>query len=802
MSITINTATKHPIEVSEDLTIVPPGSISATDKEGNDLFALRFNTADLTGTLNGAVSVQTTGEYASAILFQDTDDALLDGSLIFSSGKMALSASGTENVCAVYADEVTLSGVEGAPLTGTVKVAAKSAETATAIGIYADSGFLSSLALGITVAADASKGADAEATGFSGTFSAEEINDKFKLTVSAKAGNGAAVAGGFEDDFSCGTLSGSFTFTADASKGTDATAYGFYNIITGIQGIGDKFKITLTAKAGSGAAYAAVSGGIDADGGLLAGTISVNSSASKGTDAEAHGFFDDIDGLDGFSKKLKLTISAKAGSGTATAHAFNAAEFADAGGTLAGTVKVTADAKKGTDAYAYGGQSTLTNLAEVSSKFKLSVTANAGAGTAYAYGLYAISATGGVLAGTITVTADASKGSDAEAFGIYDMVAGLQSTDDKFKMTVIAKTGSGTATAKGLSAIDIAEGLGGTVTVTATSQTGSSKAAGGALIPGETFKTRNGGLLTVTAQSKNSATATGLAGDGGDVELWGTLAVQAKGVDSTASGIDAGSGALTGYIGSTGAVAAVGNTATGASGGNASWFTVNGGLYAGNKGSATGIAKSLRKLVGTGKSAAGLNKNSDQAIRLGDNSTLTVNDGAIIIGDVTLGGISMMEISTGAQLYGDIDMSSSGTLNIYIGGSLNKAATITLNSDNAGIFTKSSGVTLSVSATELTETGSYVLLAGSNLSGLSEDYDTLFEQLDFESYGLQAEWELDLSGKTDTLTLILSQAPVGSTSSLLSATDLNSADRMLASSSLTDVVTTSGANVWKNALIA
>jgi hypothetical protein len=181
---------------------------------------------------------------------------------------------------------------------------------------------------------------------------------------------------------------------------------------------------------------------------------------------------------------------------------------------------------------------------------------------------------------------------------------------------------------------------------------------------------------------------------------------------------------------------------------------------------------------------------------------LTVNDGAIIIGDVTLGGTSMMEISTGAQLYGDIDMSGSGIFNIYIGGSLNKAATITLNSDDAGIFTKSSGVTLTVTATELTETGSYVLLAGSNLSGLSEDYDTLFEQLDFESYGLQAEWKLDLSGKTDTLTMILTQAPVGFGANLLSATDFNSADRMLASSSLTDELTTSGANAWKNALIA
>ena len=437
--------------------------------------------------------------------------------------------------------------------------------------------------------------------------------------------------------------------------------------------------------------------------------------------------------------------------------------------------------------------------ASISDSFKLTSQAKYASTESRATGFASDVALTGSLGGTMTINSTAMAKSVATGFD-GDLQAAAVS--DKFKLTVTAKSEVYSAEAQGFAATDFTNGLSGKINVSAVSKTGDASALGGNLSSEYTFRTATANTFAVTAQSQNSATATGLAGDGGDVELKGALAVQAKGVDSTAYGINANSGALTGYIGLTGAVAAVGNTATGVSGGDASWFTVNGGLYAGNKGSAAGIAKSLGKLVGTGKSAAGLNKNADQAISLGSNSTLTINDGSIVIGDVSLGADSTLEISTGAQLYGDIDMSGSGTLNIYIGGSLTKAATVTLDSAGAGVFTTSSGVTLTVTATELTETGSYVLLAGSDLSEISDDYDTLFGLVDFDTYGLDASWVLDQSGKTDTLTLVLSQEPVGSSSALLSATDLNSVDRMLASSSFVEESATSNANAWKNALIA
>ncbi len=738
MSIIINTLQTQPVDTSEDLTLIPPGGIKVSDKTGNDLYALRFNTSDLTGTLDGAISAQGTGEYTSGILFQDNDSNFLDGNLIFSSGKMKLTVAGQENVGGICGAELTLSGKSGASLTGTLNASAKSDEEANASGIYADVEFTSVLELAMTVKADASKGADASVAGIDGETQAVGIGDKFKLNAQAKAGSGEAEAIGFNSRLTTtGALGGTIAVAADASKGTAAFATGVYDNAQAAS-VSDKFKLTVSAKSGS-------------------------------EEAEAQGF------------KQEFGVN----------------------GTLGGTMTVTADSSKGTDATAVAFASD-TAVTDISDKFKLTVQSKSGLGKADAAGALYGFQVGGTLGGTMTITADSSKGTDARAAGFYGILGIARATvvSDQFKLTVTAKSGTGSAEAQGFAESNFPDGLSGKISVSAVSKTGDASALGGNLSSSYTFRTATANVFSVTAQSQNTATATGLAGDGGEVKLKGVLAVQAKGVDSTAYGIDAGAGALTGYIGWTGSVAAVGNTATGVSGGDASWFTVYGGLYAGTKGSAAGIAKSLGKSVGTGKSASGLNKNAGQAISLGSNSTLTISDGAVVIGDVTLGGTSMMEISTGAQLYGDIDMSGSGIFNIYIGGSLNKAATITLNSDDPGIFTKSSGVTLTVTATELTETGSYVLLAGSDLSGLSGDYDTLFEELDFASYGLQAEWQLDLSGKTDTLTLILSDAPVGSSSALLSATDLNSADRMLASSSLTDQIATSDANAWKTTLIA
>lgn len=796
MSNVIDTRVTHPYYSPEDVFLIPPGAINVVADE--DIYALRFSAADLTGALNGAVSAKSTGEYACAILFQDDDDNLLNGSLIFSSGKAAVSAAGAENVGAVYGNQLTLGTTDNVALTGSLSATAKSEIAALAAGVYADSEVLSPLALSVSVAA--SGGTDAEAYGFLGDLSADEITDKFKLAVSAKSGDGVAVAGGVEEDFNGDTLSGSFSVSADASKGTDAIAYGFRTMLHGISSFGDKFKLTVKAKCGSGNAYAAMSGGLDAESGLLAGTIAVSSDAAKGIDAEAYGFYDDLDGLDGFSEKLKFTVTAKAGSGAAAAYAFNEADFAAAGGILAGTVTVTADASKGTDGTACGTNGTAGNLAGISGKFKLTVTAKAGSGTATAHGFEAISAIGGTLAGTVTVTADASRGTDSVACGVYDTASGIQGTDDKFKLTVTAKAGSGDATAEGFYTLGIAEGLGGTVTVAAESKTGSARAVGGELSSTDAFTTRSGGLLTVTAKSKAADTdssAFGMFGETGAVELGGILAVSASGPISSAAGVSA-TGALTGSV--SGSIAAVGGTsATGISAGADSDLTVSGAVYAGTKGNAASIAKSLAKLAGTGKSAAGANKNSARAIVLGDDSALTLADGGIVIGSVTLGDASTLNLSTGSQLYGDIDMGTNGELNITVDGTLAKTAMVTLASDGAGVFSPTSGVNLTVTAVTDTRAGSYVLLAGSDLSELSDvDFNSLFDLVDFDTRGFDVAWNLDLSGKTDKLTLIVTESPVVQ----MRIADSGGADLLSASSSLLAVEDASGATGLKNAFLA
>ena len=305
-------------------------------------------------------------------------------------------------------------------------------------------------------------------------------------------------------------------------------------------------------------------------------------------------------------------------------------------------------------------------------------------------------------------------------------------------------------------------------------------------------------MMTVTAKTSSSRSvgiACGLYGQAGEIDLAGILAVTSSGGNyNSAIGVST-VNALTGVI--SGAVGVVGTNATGVSGGDASSLTVSGAVYAAAKGSAAGIAKSLEKSIGKNKSVAGRSRHAAQAVTLGDGSELTLTDGSIVIGDVTLGDGSTLNLSSGSQLYGDIDMSAGSSLNITIDGALKNAATVTLDSDGAGIFTTGSGVNLTVTASADTRTGSYVLLAGSDLSRLANvDFNTLFDLVDFDTYGLQANWQLEL-GKTDTLTLVLSEAPVD----LLSATDFSSASSMLAASSLLDETATAQVSVWKNAVL-
>ena len=456
-------------------------------------------------------------------------------------------------------------------------------------------------------------------------------------------------------------------------------------------------------------------------------------------------------------------------------------------------------AKKGGNAEANGFAGTVSDFTGISRKFKMTVTSKARGGEAYACGFGALFAdSGAVLAGTVTVTADASGGTDASAYGVYNAALGFGSTDSKFKCTVTAKSGSGAANAWGFWSLEMEQGLAGTVTVTAQTKSGAAQATGGEIVEGEVFRTRSGSMMTVTAKASSSRSvgiACGLYGQAGEIDLAGILAVTSSGGNyNSATGVSA-VNALTGVI--SGVVGVVGMNATGVSGGDASSLTVSGAIYAATRGSAAGIAKSLEKSIGKNKSVAGRSQHAAQAVTLGDGSELTLTDGSIVIGDVTLGDGSTLNLSSGSQLYGDIDMSAGSSLNLTIDGVLNKAATVTLDSDGAGIFTTGSGVNLTITASADTRTGSYVLLAGSDLSELANvDFNDLFDLVDFDTYGLQANWQLEL-GKTDTLTLVLSEAPVN----LLSATDFSSASRMLAASSLLDETATTQTEVWKNAVL-
>lgn len=748
MSITIDKLTTLPIDASEDVSLIPPGAVKVTDKTGADLFAIRFNSADLTGTLNGAVSSRGSEGDTAGILFQNDAEELLDGNLIFSSGKMNLSASGSGEVAGIYGGEVVMTVAGGLQLAGSLNVSSKSGTSAQATGIEADAKFESELAFAMNVKADASKGDDADADGLVGAIAMPSTSDKFKLTVQAKAGSGSAYADGVEGSLSgSGQLGGTLTVKADASKGENASASGI-NGETQVGSVSDKFKLDIQAKAGTG-------------------------------EARAYGF-----------SGSSFTVDGTLG-GTVTTFASNSGRRDD----LATAISI--------------GFYANTQVADVSSKFKLTSQAKSVSADAGAAGFVEDLVVAGTLGGNFTAKSD-SKSGRAVAAG-FDGSVQAAGVSDKFKLTVTAKSGSGMAEAWGFTTTDIASGLSGKITVTAISKSNTAEATGGTLSSSSTFRTAAANDFAVTAQTSGGtveALAYGITGSSGNVDLAGVLAVTAKGKIGSAYGVYATSGEVTGSI--SGVVAAVGSMATGISGGDASALTISGAVYAGTKGNAAGIAKSLNKSVGTGKSAAGMNKNADQAVNLGAGSTLTLTDGSIVIGDVTLGTGSTLDLSTGSQLYGAIDMNASGTLNFTVDGTLTKAAAVTLSTDSVGVFAPTSGVNLTITATDVTQLGSYVLLAGSNLSDLSGvDFNTLFDLIGFDTHGFDVAWDLDLSGKTDTLTLILSQdigggssQPVEATTDLLSATDLNSATQMLASSSFTESATSAGASFWKNSLIA
>jgi len=810
--VVINTSWTQPIDYDGGVVLVPPGSIKVSG-DGDKLYAVRITTSNQTVSLDGTVKSKGAGTYTCGLLFQN--DLLLDqdGYVQFYTGKAKVEVIGNDIATGISGGDLTLVGRANTPLTGLLKVEASSdAAAPMASGIFAESiDVQAELAMRVTVRTDAeNEFGYASAYGmFGGNNRFDDFSDKFRLTAQAASGMNADAYGIAGETTIDGALAGKIVVQAEGLYGDSANAYGFYGSVA-TQSVSSKFKLEVESRSKTGSVGAYGFAGDFAADELLTGTVIVKARTTEGLFSIAGGF-GSVSDVAGVSDQFELNVQAKGGWSQAIAYGVAGAFSTD--GTLGGTFKIKADGCNiepespayGTEAYGFSGA---VSAQSTSDKFNLDVLAKAQYQSAKAYG-FASTLDVDNLGGTVTVKAEAVGEAAAEAYGVAGTLTAL-TVSDKFTLTVTAKSKAGMAVAQGFAATDIESGLAGKVSVTAESKSGNANAVGGALSSTSTFRTQAGNTFEVIAKAGGvamTAVASGVTGDTGAIDLGGRLVVIAQGDNAIVYGVKA-ENALSGSI--SGVISVVGGEACGVLGGDSSTLEISGGVYAGIKGNATDIARYLENRIGTGRNASGQNKNTDQAVELGEDSTLSLTDGSIVIGDVTLGEDSTLNLSTGAQLYGDIGMNASGELNITVDGMLSKAAMVTLSSGDAGIFSLGSGVNLSVTATDVSQTGSYVLLAGSNLSELSGvDFNTLFDLIGFDTYGFDVAWDLDLSGKTDTLTLILSQdiggepsQPVETTTDLLSATDLNSADRLLASSSFTEDAANSGASFWKNSLIA
>ncbi len=815
--VVINTPWTQPVDSEGNVILVPPGSINVSGDD-EKLFAVRITEEGQTATLNGTILSKGTGSYTYGLLFQNDSSLDLSGNIQFYTGKAKMEVIGSDIATGISGSALLIAGKEGAPLSGSLKVSAKSdGASPQASGIFAWTiDIQSELAMNINVNTEAENEFGFATTygigGFLG-LQLDGFSDKFRLTAQASSAMNADSYGIYGDTTIDGMLAGKIVVKAEGLYGDGANAYGLSGQVV-TQSVSNNFKLEVESESKTGYASSYGFYGDFSANEELTGKVTIKAGTAEGLYSMAVGF-GSVSGVSGVSDQFKLNVEAQGGWSQAIASGVSGTFFTC--GTLSGTFTVKADGCNieppyepyGTEAYGFNGA---VSAEEISDKFKLDVTAKAKYELAKAYGFASTLYVGSpdTLGGTVSVKAETSGEADAEAYGVADTLT-APTVSDKFKLTVTAKSDAGTAIAQGFAATDIESGLAGKISVTAESKSGLVMASG-ARVPDPcslTIRTLANSQFEVVAKTKGDAlsVAFGFSLEGQDasnmdIDLAGRLVVIAQSNNlSGAYGVSAGNGSLTGTI--SGVICAIGGSGTGVFANASSNLTVSGGVYAGTKGNANDIARYLENRVGTGRNASGKNKNTALAVSLGDGSTLTLTDGAIVIGDVALGDCSTLNLSTGSQLYGDIDMESSGELNFTIDGTLSNAAVVTLDSAGAGVFAEDSGVNLTVTATEISQTGKYVLLAGSDLSELQGvDFDTLFDLVDFDTYGLDASWELDLSGKTDTLTLVLSDAPVGFSANLLSAMDLNSADRMLASSSLTDELATSSANVLKNALVA
>ncbi len=706
------------------------------------------------------------------------------------SGKFTVSA---ENLAALGGYAYGLSGIQSESVSDKFKltVSAKSKSSdASATGF--DGALEQSGVLSGTVTVIATAAGEAKSYGATAGISCARVSDKFKLTVDAKSMSSFAIAQGVIGWFSPnGVLSGSMVVMADAAKGSYAEAVGLDNLGAG-GSFSDKFVLAVTAQGGT--QYASAKGISDSlvASGPISGSFAIFADAAKGTDVSSCFVSNSINAASGFGDNFKLAVTANAGTGDATA--FFAKSLTVTSGVFSGDVAVVANAAKGRNATANGVTDNLSGSFAMSDQFNMSVIAHAGAGTASAQA-FKFTSSNMQLAGTIAVTAVTATGLSAEAYGLR--YAGFAGVDDQFKLSVTAGAGAGSATALGIGGALVT--LGGTIDVTAESKTGTADAVGGNVNVTFPFGVGSQCLITVNAKSGSStATATGLGGFQGEVDMAGQLVVTASGsVASTAYGIRLDQL----YSGSTvsGIASAVGSHGVGIYSGDGSQLTVTGGVFGGTKGNALSIAKSLQKAVGSYKSALALAKNTDQAIVLGNGSNLSLSAGSVAIGSVTLGSGSTLNLSTGAQLCGDLLMTS-GDVSITVDSMLTKAAMVSLSTAGASVFAPASGVNISVSANAGTQAGSYVLLAGSDLSALDNfNFDTLYHLSGFDTNDLVASWQLD-HGKTDTLTLIVSEKPASS-SLIFESRTFESTVSLLSASSLADDLLT-GDSAWKHTTLA
>ncbi len=454
----------------------------------------------VTGTLFSTASVSATGgkggSDSSAAAYGFWSDSTLAIGSFDPAFRLTVSASGGSGRAA----SATAAGIAGQALTmdtlaGRIEVTARGknnagSAAATASGLQADTVTIDAVDAGfyLAVTAIAGNGLDAGATaaGLAGT-AALALNGGFAgtLSVNATAGIGTGGAGGsssaraygWRNDGgsteSSGLLSGSWTVGAKGGSrsvlANDAEAIGMLAAtFTLSRAFDSKFRLTVTAAGGSGAAAFATAAGINAStgnlsvSGTLDGTWNITGRGGSGQSdaaATAAGLSGAADiTLGGDASTFKLAVNATGGSGfdaSAAAYGFTAGG-AFAGGSFDGNYQIKAQGGSGLgngspEAAATAAWIDAGSTVSLTAGSKLTVNVAAVAGSAVDADAEAagIDAAGEVTLNTLdgnwTVAATGGRGTNgsAAAYGIRsgERLA-VAAVDPALRMTVTATGGS------------------------------------------------------------------------------------------------------------------------------------------------------------------------------------------------------------------------------------------------------------------------------------------------------------------------------------------------------------------------